>query len=217
MSRPRLIGASSVLLALGIVAAFWRKSTPTETVFDPKVRPPEGGPLCPWREPASDLKLFFLNATRCEAETRILSGLRVELAQRLGRRPTGDENVLHVWRVYQGNATVGSVVTRRVKGEHGAIELVLAIDSQERVRRLRLQRLREPEPIARALQNSEWLRSFEGKRADDTWKLGEDVPDVANEARASALAVVEGARSLLILLSSSSKAIDSTPATELHH
>jgi hypothetical protein len=217
MSRPRLIGASSVLLALGIVAAFWHKSTPTEPIFDPKVKTPEGGPLCPWREPASDLKLFFLNATRYEVETRILSGLRVELASCLGRGPTGDENALHIWHVYQENALVGSVLTRRVKGEHGAIELVLAVDSQERVRGIRLQRLREPEPIARALQNSDWLRSFEGKRADNMWKLGEDVPDVPSGARASASAVVEGARSLLILLSASSQAIHSTPAAAPHH
>jgi len=215
MSRPRLIGASSLLLALGIVAAFWRKSTPTETVFDPKVRPPEGGPLCPWREPVSDSKLFFPNATRYEVETRILSGLRVELARRLGRSPTGDENALHIWRVYEENASLGSVLTRRVKGEHGAIELVLAVDSEERVCGLRLQRLREPELIARALQNSDWIRSFEGKSADSMWKLGEDIPDVPSEARASALAVVEGARSLLILLSASRKA--TTVATAQHH
>ena len=80
---------------------------------------------------------------------------------------------------------------------------------------LRLQRLREPELIARALQNSDWIRSFEGKSADSMWKLGEDIPDVPSEARASALAVVEGARSLLILLSASRKA--TTVATAPHH
>lgn len=217
MPRLILLGAGGVILALAI--ALWRNSSSSlETLFDPKVRPPESAPLCPWREPASDVKLFFPNATRYEVETRILSGLRVELAERLGRIPTGDENALHVWRVYQGNMIVGSVLTHRVKGEHGAIEQVLAVGSDERVRRLRLQRLREPEPIARVLQNPEWLRSFEGRSADSSWKLGSDIPEVPTEARASAQAIVEGTRSLLILLAASNQALPSSkPATAPHH
>ena len=138
-----------------VVAVFWNSSSSPEPLFDPQVRPPESGPLCPWREPASDLIQFFPNASHYEVETRILSGLRVELTERLGRAPTGDDNALHVWRIHQGKTTVGSVVIRRVKGEYGAIELVLAVDLEGRVIALRLQRLREPEAIARALLNLE--------------------------------------------------------------
>jgi hypothetical protein len=217
MPRPILLGAGGALLALAI-AVWWNSSSSTETLFDPKVRPPETAPLCPWREPASDLKLFFPKGTGYEVETRILSGLRVELAERLGRIPTGDENALHIWRIHQGTAFVGSVLTRRVKGEHGAIELVLAVDPKERVRGLRLQRLREPEPLARVLQNPEWLRSFEGRRADSSWKFGGDIPEVPAEARASAQAIIEGTRSLLILLAASTQASPSSkPATAPHH
>lgn len=186
-------------------------------MFDPKVRPPQASPLCPWREPTADLKLFFPNATRYEVETRILSGLRVELAERLGRFPTGDENALHVWRIYREEIALGAVLTRRVKGGHGAIELVLAVDAEERVRGLRLQRLREPGPITRSLQNPEWLHSFAGKRADSSWRIGGDIPEVPVETRPAAEAVVEGARSLLILLAASSQAIPTKPAAAPNH
>lgn len=216
MLRWILPGAGALALILAVVS--WRSgSSPTEPVFDPQVRPPPAAPLCPWREPESDLQSFFPDATRHEVETRILSGRRVELAERLGRAPTGDENTLHVWRIHRGNVVVGWVLTRRVKGEHGAVELVVAVDREERIRGLRLQRLREPESIARALQNPEWLRSFEGKRAGHAWKLGSDVPEVPAEARASAAAVVEGVRSLLVLLEASGEGRPAKPDAGPHH
>src|SRR6266850_1565653 len=99
MSRSLI--AAGALLVLGGAAA-WRvneRSAP-EVPFEAKSRPPQSAPLCPWREPAADLARFFPAATRYETETRILSGLRDELAQQLGRTPRGDENALHVYRVY---------------------------------------------------------------------------------------------------------------------
>jgi hypothetical protein len=118
----------------------------------------------------------------------------------LGRRPTGDENALRLYRVYQDQAPLGVVLTRRVKGEHGVIEVVLAVDPEEQVRGLMLQRLREPEAIANALENPDWRRSFAGKRVDSPWSLGRDIPQVPSDAHESAQAIVDGARSLLVML-----------------
>lgn len=92
---------------------------------------------------------------------------------------------------------IGTVITRRVKGEYGVIEIVLAIRVDGRVRGVRLQRLREPKVIADALRSPQWLEAFEGKTFESRWQLGKDVP---TEARSSAQAVIEGVRSLLILL-----------------
>jgi Na+-translocating ferredoxin:NAD+ oxidoreductase RnfG subunit len=171
--------------------------------------------MCPWREPASDLKLFFPNATGYKVETRVLSGLRLELATRLGRTPTGDENALRVYSVYQNEIPLGLVLTRRVKGELGAIELVLAVNTNQQVCGMRLQRLREPEASATILQSSDWLRSFDGKSADDAWQLGQDIPNVPTDARASAESIVGGVRSSLILLAVASQVRD--PMTAPHH
>lgn len=196
-----------VLLGLGTLAALlavigWRlvQSSTTETIIESQVRPLEASPLCPWREPDVDLQQFFPTATRRESETRILSGHRLELAQRLGRAPTGDENALRLYRVYRETTPLGTILNRRVKGAYGAIELVLAVDTNHLVRGVRLQRLREPEAIARVLQNSGWLDSFCGKGADAPWQLGRDIPDVPADARLSTQAVVEGTRTALILL-----------------
>jgi hypothetical protein len=218
MSKTIIVGASAFVLALGIVV--WRVNyspSTSELPVEVKAAPPEAAPLCPWREPDADMKRFFPNADRCEVETRILSGLRVELAARLGRAPTGDENALRLYRVCQQTNALGTVLTRRVKGTHGAIEIVLAIDPENRVRGVRLQRLREPESVAAAIQNSAWLRAFEGKRAGDAWKLGGDIPDVPAEARESAGVIVEGVRSLLILMSAAGQSNVAIPAATSHH
>ena len=218
MSRPVIFGAGALALLLGMVG--WRiseDSRSSEVPFEAKTKPPQAAPLCTWREPESDLSLFFPGATHYELETRILSGRRLELTQRLGRAPTGDENVLHIHRVYQEKTPLGVVLTRRVKGAYGAIELVLAVSTNGQTRALRLQRLREPEPIAVALQNPHWLGAFAGQRADTLSQRGRDLSEVPAEARTSADAIVEGTRSLLILLAAADEAYAGSPIAARHH
>ncbi|MFO1511809.1 MAG: hypothetical protein U1F83_02680 [Verrucomicrobiota bacterium] len=199
MSRPVAFWSGLVVLIFGIIA--WRiyeSLRPVEIPFETENRPAAAAPMCPWREPERDLKQFFPEATHHRIETRILSGQRLELEERLGRTPTGDENALYLYPVYRAQTQLGVVLARRVKGEFGAIELVLAVETNQQVAGLRLQRLREPETSAAALQDPQWLGSFVGKRADSSWQ-----PEIAGlppEARTSAEAITEGVRSLLIQL-----------------
>src|ERR1051326_1795165 len=209
MSQPIRFGATAVVVLLAAIG--WRlieSSDAREYPCETKNNPPAAAPLCPWREPQTDLQRFFPDATRYALETRILSGRRVELAKQLGRPPTGDENALHVFRIYRDQQPLGAILTRRVKGAFGAIELVLAVNAGGQTQGLRLQRLREPESVAATLQNPDWLRSLAGKDASSSFKVGRDIPNVPAESRVSAEAIADGARSLLILLA----AADQTPA-----
>jgi hypothetical protein len=156
--------------------------------------------LVPWRDPTGDLAQFFPGATGYRAETRILSHLRVALARELGHPPSGDDLLLRFYRVLRGSRPVGSILVRRVKGEFGAIELVLAVTPAARVRGMRLQRQREPAPVAAALQRPAWRAAFAGKTADSPWRVGEDLPPVPPAARRSAQAIADGARMALVLL-----------------
>jgi hypothetical protein len=160
----------------------------------------EAAPLCPWRDPERDLRAFFPGATGTREETRILSHLRVALVHDLGRSLTSEELLLRPFRVLRGKERLGTVLLRRVKGEYGAIELVLAVGPVGTVRGLRLQRQREPEAVAEALASPRWLQAFHGKGADSRLCLGDDLPPVPAAAKASAAAVAEGVRSLLVLL-----------------
>lgn len=178
----------------------FRSSPDVETVFEPPSRVVEPAPLCPWRNPESDLKLFFPGADRWQIETRILSGKRLELEKQLGRPPAADENALHLHRVFCGKELAGTVLTRRAKGEHGAIEIVLALNPDQSIKGVRFQRLREPPAIAEALSSEPWLHSFRGRKAGMDWNGASGIPSLAPQAKASGAAVVEAMRSLLILL-----------------
>lgn len=207
-----------VFLLLSAIG-YWllKENHATTVLFEPQVQSIQSVPLCPWREPAQDLKYFFPAATRSEAETHILSGMRLQLARALGRPPTGDENALHIYRIYAQQTPLGAILTQRVKGACGAIEIVLGVDPEGKVRGLRLQRNREPESVAALLQRPEWLGSFVGKQAADPWKLGEDIPAVSEEARISADAIVQGTRSTLILLQTANDPKAGTLIAKPHH
>lgn len=205
-------------MVLLLIVAGWRiheASRPVELPFETANRPPAPAPMCPWREPDADLKMFFPDATGYTAETRILSGLRVELAARLGRPPTGDENALRVYSIHHDETPLGAMLTRRVKGALGAIEVVVAVNTNQEICGVRLQRLRETETSAAALENADWLRSFTGKRADSSWLIGKDFPDVLAETRISAEAIADGVRSSLILLAAENESRRSP--TSPHH
>ena len=120
---------------------------------------------------------------------------------------------LTVHRVFQDAHPLGAVLARRVKGEHGAIEMVLAVTDAGTAFDLHLQRLREPEAIAAALTDARWLACFRGRAGRQGWEA-DDVAELPAAARASAAAVREGVRSLLVLLEVSRAAPPSQPVSD---
>lgn len=164
----------------------------------------QAGLMCPWREPEQDMEKFFPGATGYRTESRILSGERLELARRLGRPVTADENAVYLHRVTRRNSPAGTVMVQRVRGRFGAIEIVAAMDEEGRLKGVRLQRHREPTDVAVALSSSRWLGAFTGRSADDigpddAWIPGAGLPELPSEAIESGQAVADGVRSLLVL------------------
>jgi len=157
--------------------------------------------LCPWREPEHDRRQFFPTSTEVREETLILSGKRTEVARQLGRSPTGEENALKVYRILNRDQILGAVVARRVRGESGVIELLLAVGKDGRIVGAKIQRLREPDDVAQVLQSASWLGAFTGKTRASSWRLAGDIPDVPQAARTSGTAIIEAAHTLLVLLS----------------
>ncbi|HEY5914788.1 MAG TPA: hypothetical protein VJA21_29710 [Verrucomicrobiae bacterium] len=217
MSRASVLGLVAASALGG--AAVWRallRPAP-EPVFEARSRPPQLAPICPWRDPQGDLPKLFPGASRWEVEARVLSGLRPEVAARLGRTPTANENVARVYRIYRGDEPAGEVMTTRVKGTYGAIELVVAADEGGRLKRVLVQRSREPETVTEALRSSDWSRWLEGKRADSSWECGDALAALKPEAHETARAMVEGVRSSLVLLSVSERAPPPTVAQSHSH
>lgn len=159
--------------------------------------------MCPWREPDADLHRFFPKATHYKRDTLILSSLRVEVLRRLGPKVPIQSNTLYAYRAQtqtpnEENATVGTLLVRRVSGQWGAIEMVLAVNNARRVVGLRIQRHREPPEVAAILTGAKWLGAFRDKTANDAFVVGQDLPPVPEAAQVSAQAIAGAVRALLI-------------------
>jgi hypothetical protein len=195
--RSPLVRGALWVLALGIAAAaavlliFRPPDLPVVRIGGP---PPTMPDPVPWREPEADLRRFFPGANSHREDVRILSGERLTLIRKLGRQPTGEENLAVLHRVMKGGRPAGVVMLRRIPGSGGSIEVVLAVAPDGRIRGLRFQRHREPEPVAAALL--EWLGTFAGKTAGTDW-TALPVPEAAREPAGQ---IVEAVRSALIVL-----------------
>lgn len=211
-----------VLFGVGVfgIGIWWTVSRSTSSPDIPLIdvtesqrvrQEPEDG-ICPWRNPEADRKQFFPTATAHEEEAIVLSRYRQEIGKRLGRVPTSDENLLRVYRVRQGEKILGTVIPRRLRGESGAIEIVIAVDTQGKVLGAKFQRLREPDSVAKALRAAEFLGKFKGKTAQSEWKFGKDFAPISLDAQRSATAVLDGTRTALILLDTGNSA-----AAKAHH
>jgi hypothetical protein len=199
----RFAAICGTVVAIGLGAAVFgllAAKSPDLPVANPVG--PGGGqvePMVSWREPAKDLPAFFPSATEQREEAWILSSGRKDLQDMLGRHPEPDEYVLHLHRALQGEKPVGSVVVRRVKGTSGALELVIALTPEDKVKALRFQRSREPEPVMKALTDAQWLGSFNGRGPDGDWTLGKGVPAVSGEAAEPAQGVADAIHSTLVM------------------
>ncbi len=164
-----------------------------------KYNSPSG--LCPWRNPATDLKAFFPTATTSKEEFLTLSRHTGEIEKQLHRKVTGEETGLQIHRVYQGSTPIGVVVARRVKGEYGAIEIVVASDTQNRVVGIKIQRHREPEKTAALLKNPDFLKFFEGKTVQSEWNCHCEQVEISPKSIKSIDAVQGGVHTVMVLLS----------------
>jgi len=150
---------------------------------------------------------FFPGADSSAETLIVVSNHRKQISDLLGRVPTGDENALRAYRVLRQGKFVGLIVPRRVRGEHGLIEVVFALNSDNKqMLGARIQRLREPEAAEKALTNGgndAWLKLFSGATVTTNWQavalsIGEPT------AITSAKSISEAARVVMAIAGASS-------------
>ena len=201
IKQPVLVAAGGIVLVVVALGGWYLLRPDVSEVPHAEITSPhiELAPMCPWREPEADLRAFFPDATTHHQEVRILSGLRLEIRRRLGRPPTPEENALYLNDVSQGSRRVGTILTRRVKGEYGGIEVVLALNADGTARGVRLQREREPEPISTAIRSPGWLGQFRGWSPNSSPNREKLLASLSPTARKTGAAIVEGVHNLLVL------------------
>jgi hypothetical protein len=202
----KIAAAIIACMALAAVIAFAIHSSgrqPDIETKDLKATTTEHGAdneLCPWRNPAADRQKFFPGATGSRDIDHILSRSLPELVKRLGRHAGIKDTLLATHEVYQGSMHVGTIIARRVRGQYGLIELILATDTHGQVQGAEIQRQREPDSEAVYLKSDKFLGAFHGKTVNSVWQCGVDMPTPPADARASAEALVADAKEALILL-----------------
>lgn len=177
--RPRVAIAAAVLVGAAAFAAWWWERTP-DVVLEKKLVPHaerEATPMCPWRFPERDLARFFPGHRSWRQDTLVLSPHRLEILGRLGPGAVLESNALYLYRI----DGAGSVLVRRLEGEYGAIEVVVAVGPDRRVVGLRVQRHREPPATARLIESPSFAAAFRGKGAADP--LPQSHPGIARAVR----------------------------------
>lgn len=163
-------GKSAAILALVGLGAFLclrQLSRESHTVFEPDVRRVEPVTPCPWRDAETDMTNWFAGATRYFVQDLVLSGKRLQLQERLGRPVRPEEMALHCYPVLSNETPLGTVLTRRIKAENGAMEIALALDAEHKVRHFKIQRIREPSTIVDALTRCDLEKQIRSKSASD--------------------------------------------------
>ncbi len=201
-----------ILLAIGTLAAigtfyYLKFNKGSEAVIPQmdvptvvKVHTEESAGLCPWRDPEADRRRFFPESTSTRDETLILSHEHAAIQKKLGRSPSGEDNAIQIHRMYLREKPLGVVITRRIRGESGVIELVLAVNSNGEILGARLQRLREPIETSAFLNSAQFIGAFRGKTVDSSWVPGKEHSNIPASALTSASAILDGAHTALVLL-----------------
>jgi hypothetical protein len=156
--------------------------------------------MLPWRNPKSDMKVFFPGATDYRLQPVAFSGIVAPIQQRLGPKTPLEVYGIYVYTILRNGSVCGTVSIQQADGEYGVIEVVVGLDDQSRIVGVRLQRYREPDAITKAIASPAWLSSFQGKDENSAFRIGDDIPAVPKDALPSARAVVATVRSLVIEL-----------------
>lgn len=116
------------------------------------------------------------------------------IAQRSGvKSPRGEQAV---WRALRGQAPLGYFIVDEVIGKHELITYAVGIGDDGKVRGVEILDYRESR--GGEVRDPRWRAQFNGKRAGDTLRLGQDIQNLSG-ATLSSRHITDGVRRLLAL------------------
>jgi uncharacterized protein with FMN-binding domain len=159
--------------------------------------------VCIWRFPDKDIQTLFSKATGYKTEVLTYSKPeRVKIESLLGAKLDDDETKFNLYRIYKDTTKIGLVLTHSVKGQYGAIEVVVGLTSKYDtilkshktvIGNVLIQRDREVK--SKDLRSSKYLGQFIGK----TVKSKFDNITLVSGAEKSSQAIIFSVRKLLIV------------------
>ncbi|MEO0083750.1 MAG: hypothetical protein ABIK33_05165 [candidate division WOR-3 bacterium] len=159
--------------------------------------------VCNWRFPDKDIQTLFPKATGYKTEVLTYSKTeKVKIESLLGAKLDDDETQFNFYRIYKDTSKIGLVLTHSVKGQYGAIEVVVSLISKYDtitkrnitiINRVLIQRDREVK--SKELRGSKFLDQFIGESVKSKF----DNIKLVSGAEKSSNAIVFSVRKMLIV------------------
>lgn len=123
--------------------------------------------VCVWRDPERTMVRLFPEARDYKTEIYYLEPAQIERIEALAGEPLlpSEKKEYNIYAITGEGRTVGWVLALAGTGEYGAIETVVGLDTDRRIRGVYLQRIRERRRDA--LRNDAFLGQFQGKTVND--------------------------------------------------
>lgn len=137
--------------------------------------------VCVWRDPERTMIKLFPEAKDYKTEVYKPNPDQIERIEALAGVPllASEKVEYNLYAITADGRTLGWVLALAGTGEYGAIETVVGLDTDRRIRGVYLQRIRERQN--KALKSDEFLSQFRGKTLQDTF----DIKPVAGAEKAS--------------------------------
>lgn len=158
--------------------------------------------VCVWRDPERTMQRIFPQARDYRTRTIKMTPEKIAAIEQAIGAPL-DESEKREFDFYEITGlvdgkvqTLGTIMALAGKGEYGTIEVVIGVDSGDKLVAAYIQRSRER--VTKALQSPEFLKQFAGKTKDDGFDLGKDLKPASPDAEAASRVVAFVVKKMLV-------------------
>ncbi len=153
--------------------------------------------VCVWRNPDKDIKKIFPKATGYKSIIRRYDKKEKEKIETfINKELDPDETEFTFYLIFSNKKRIGTVLTHTEKGQYGAIEVVIGLDSLNKVQKVLIQRDREVK--SKELRSENFLNQFIGKSFQDALEINKTIKPI-KEAEKASKAIAFSVKKMLII------------------
>jgi hypothetical protein len=158
--------------------------------------------VCVWRDPERTMQKLFPQARDYRTRTEKMTPERIAAIEKaigipLEATERKEFDLYEITGQVDGKVqTIGTILALAGKGDYGAIEVVIGVNTDHKVAGAYIQRSRER--VTRALQSPEFLKQFAGKTKNDGFDIGKDIKPASADAENASRVVAFVVKKMLV-------------------